>query len=153
MQCLIPPGWVALGGGCPATLFFGKGFAIDSGCWQAHSRCAARCNPGPYKHFKFTRVCFDLAYGVREIHKTCLVKLNFKVHTEMGELRWTPSFRPLSAENKMGSRGLLPRLLLFVCRSFCALKPFGNERTSRAWHCPSSPSVFFGFQYLPPQSV
>ena len=56
-------------------------------------------------------------------------------------LRWTPSFRPLSAENKMDSRGLLSWLFLFVCRSFCALKPFGKERTSRAWHCPSSLSL------------
>ena len=68
-------------------------------------------------------------------------------------LRWTPSFRPLSAENKMDSRGLLSWLLLFVGRSLCALKPFGKERTSRAWHCPSSLSVFCGFPYLPPQAV
>jgi hypothetical protein len=47
------------------------------------------------------------------------------------ELRWTPSFRPLSAENKMDSRGLLSALVLFVGRSRCALKPFGKERTSR----------------------
>jgi len=68
-------------------------------------------------------------------------------------MRWTPSFRPLSAENKMDSRGLLSWLFLFVCRSFCALKPFGKERTSRAWHCPSSLSLLIGFQYLPPQAV
>src|SRR5208282_5393315 len=68
-------------------------------------------------------------------------------------VRWTPSFRPLSAENKMDSRGLLSSLLLFVGRSLCALKPFGKERTSRAWHCPSSLSVLIGFQYLPPQAV
>jgi len=68
-------------------------------------------------------------------------------------LRWTPSFRPVSAENKMDSRGLLSWLLLFVCRSLCASKPFGKERTSRAWHCPSSLSVLIGFQYLPPQAV
>ena len=68
-------------------------------------------------------------------------------------LRWTPSFRPLSAENKMDSRGLLSWLLLFVCRSLCASNPFGKERASRAWHCPSSLSVLIGFQYLPPQAV
>ena len=68
-------------------------------------------------------------------------------------LRWTPSFRPLSAENKMGFRGLLSSLLLFVGCSLCALNPFGKERTSRAWHCSSSLSLFFGFQYLPPQAV
>jgi len=53
----------------------------------------------------------------------------------------------------MDSRGLLSWLLLFVCCSLCALKPFGKERTSRVWHCPSSLSLFFGFQYLPPQAV
>jgi len=69
------------------------------------------------------------------------------------DLRWTPSFRPLSAENKMDSRGLLSGLLLFFGRSLCASNPFGKERTSRAWHCPSSLSLFFGFQFLPPQAV
>jgi hypothetical protein len=59
-------------------------------------------------------------------------------------VRWTPSFRPLSAENKMDSRGLLSWLFLFVGRSFCALKSFGKERTSCAWHYPSSLSVFAG---------
>ena len=68
-------------------------------------------------------------------------------------LRWTPSFRPLSAENKMDSRGLLSWLLLLVGRSLCALKPLGKERTSRAWHAPSSLSLLIGFQYLPPQAV
>ena len=53
----------------------------------------------------------------------------------------------------MDSRGLLSGLFLVVCRSLCALKPLGKERTSRAWHCPSSLSRFFGFQYLPPQAV
>lgn len=56
-------------------------------------------------------------------------------------LRRTPFFRPLSAENKMASRGLLSWLRLSVCRSFCALNSFGKERTSRAWHYPSSPPV------------
>ena len=63
-------------------------------------------------------------------------------------LRWTPSFRPRSAENKMDSAGLLSFIVLFVCRSFCASKPFRKERTSRAWHCPSSLSVFLGFPIL-----
>jgi hypothetical protein len=44
-------------------------------------------------------------------------------------------------------------LFLFVCRSFCALKPFGKERASRAWHCPSSLSLLIGFQTLPPPTV
>ena len=64
-----------------------------------------------------------------------------------------PTFRPLSAENKMDFPGLLSWLFLFVGRSLCARKPFGKERTSRAWHCPSSLSVFFGFPFLPPQAV
>jgi len=34
--------------------------------------------------------------------------------------RWTPSFRPLSAENKMDYRGLLSSLFLFFGHSFCA---------------------------------
>ena len=68
-------------------------------------------------------------------------------------MRRTPSFRPLSAENKMDSRGLLSWLLLFVSRSLCALKPFGKERTSRAWHYSSSLSRLMGFQYLPPEVV
>jgi hypothetical protein len=61
--------------------------------------------------------------------------------TITGTLRRTPFFRPLSAENKMASRGLLSWLRLSVCRSFCALNSFGKERTSRAWHYPSSPPV------------
>ena len=68
-------------------------------------------------------------------------------------VRWTPSFRPLSAENKMDSPSLLSSLFLFVCRSRCALNPFGKERTSRAGHRPSSLSLLMGFQYLPPQAV
>jgi hypothetical protein len=68
-------------------------------------------------------------------------------------MRWTPSFRPLSAENKMASGGLLSWLLLFVSRSLCALNPFGKERTSPACHCPSSLSRLMGFQYLPPKAV
>lgn len=60
-------------------------------------------------------------------------------------LKWTPSFRPQSAENKMDSRGLLSWLLLFACCSLCALKPLGKERTSRAWQCPSSLSLLMGF--------
>ena len=68
-------------------------------------------------------------------------------------MRRTPFFRPLSAENKMDSPGLLSSLFLFVCRTRCALNPFGKERTSRAWHRPSSLSLSFGFQYLPPQAV
>ena len=71
----------------------------------------------------------------------------------MSPLRWTPSFRPLGAENKMDSGGLLSWLFLFVCRSLCALKPFGKERTSRAGHRSSSLSRLMGFQYLPPQAV
>ena len=67
--------------------------------------------------------------------------------------RWPPSFGPLSAENKMDSQGLLSGLLLCFCRCLCALNPFGKERTSRAWHCPSSLSLLFGFQFLPPQAV
>jgi hypothetical protein len=67
-------------------------------------------------------------------------------------VRWTPSFRPLSAGNKMGSRGLLTGLF-FVCCSLCALRAFGKERTSGAWHCPPSLSHLFGFPYLPPQAV
>ena len=77
----------------------------------------------------------------------------YLIQDNAGYLRWTPSFRPLSAENKMDSRGLLSSLFLFFCRSLCALKPFGKERTSHAWHCPSSLSLFDGFQYLPPQAV
>jgi len=68
-------------------------------------------------------------------------------------LRWTPTFRPLSAENKMDSRGLLSWLLLFVCRSLCALSSFGKERTSRARHHPSSLSRLLGSPYLPPKAV
>ncbi len=71
----------------------------------------------------------------------------------MFDLRWTPSFRPLSAENKMDSPGLLSALFLFVCRSLCAPNPFGKERTSCTGHCPSSLSLLFGFQFLPPQAV
>jgi len=71
----------------------------------------------------------------------------------IGFERWTPSFGPLSAENKMDSRGLLSWLFLFVCRSLCASNPFGKERTSRAWHGPSSLSLLIGCQYLPPQAV
>ena len=68
-------------------------------------------------------------------------------------VRWTPTFRPLSAENKMDSRGPLSSLLLFVSRSLCASNPFGKERTSRAWHYPPSLSRLLGFQYLPPKAV
>src|SRR5580698_6779146 len=68
-------------------------------------------------------------------------------------LRRTLFFRPLSAENKMDSRGLLSWLLLFVCCSLCALKPLGKGRTSRAGHYPSSLSRLMGFQYLPPKAV
>ena len=68
-------------------------------------------------------------------------------------LRWTPSFRPRSAEHKIDSGGLLSFLFLFDCYSFRASKPFGKERTSRAWHRPSSLSVFLGFPTLPPQAV
>jgi len=68
-------------------------------------------------------------------------------------MRRTRFFRPLSAENKMDSCGLLSSFLLFVCRSLCALKPIGKERTSRTPCCPSSLSVLIGFQYLPPQAV
>ena len=68
-------------------------------------------------------------------------------------VRWTPFFRPRSAENKMAFRGLLSFLFLFVCRSFRASKPFGKERTSHAWHRPSSLSLFLGFSTLPPQAV
>jgi len=71
------------------------------------------------------------------------------IHT----MRRTRFFRPLSAENKMDSCGLLSSFLLFVCRSLCALKPIGKERTSRTPCCPSSLSVLIGFQYLPPQAV
>ena len=67
--------------------------------------------------------------------------------------RWTPSFRPRSAENKIDSRGLLSFVFLFVGCSLCASKPFRKERTSRGWHCPSSLSVFLGFPTLPPQAV
>src|SRR5258706_6499990 len=79
--------------------------------------------------------------------------------------RWTPKIGPQSAENKIGSLGLLSFVFLFVCRSLCALKLLRfvfrslctlkllrKERTSRAWHCPSSPFVFLGFPTLPPQS-
>ena len=69
------------------------------------------------------------------------------------KLRWTPFFSPLSAENKMDSCGLLSSLVLSVCGSLCALKPIGKERTSRAWHCPSPLSLFFGCSYLLPQAV
>jgi hypothetical protein len=34
------------------------------------------------------------------------------------------------AENKIDSRGLLSLVFLFVCRSLCASKLFGKERTS-----------------------
>jgi hypothetical protein len=76
-----------------------------------------------------------------------------QLHVYDKKMRRTPFFRPLSAENKMDSRGLLSWLLLFVSRSLCALKPFGKERTSRAWHHPSSLSRLLGFQYLPPKAV
>jgi hypothetical protein len=52
----------------------------------------------------------------------------------------------------MDFAGLLSFVFLFVFRSFRASKPFGKERTSRAWHCPSSLSVL-GFPTLPPQAV
>ena len=68
-------------------------------------------------------------------------------------LRRPPFFRPLSAENKMDSRGLLSWLLLSVSRSVCALNPFGKERASRAGHYPPSLSRLMGFQYLPPKAV
>ena len=68
-------------------------------------------------------------------------------------VRRTPFFRPRSAENKMAFRGPLSFLFLFVCRSFRASKPFGKERTSHAWHRPSSLSLFLGFSTLPPQAV
>ena len=55
-------------------------------------------------------------------------------------MRWTPSFRPLSAENKMDSCGLLSWLLLFVCRSLCALTPLEKrERAVRGTARPPSP--------------
>ncbi len=73
--------------------------------------------------------------------------------TKPGDLRWTPSFRPRSAENKIDSGGPLSFVFLFVCCSFRASKPFRKERTSRAWHRPSSLSVFLGFPTLPPQAV
>ena len=76
----------------------------------------------------------------------------FKHRRHVGK-KWTPSFRPLSAENKMDSVGLLSFVFLFVSRSFCALKPFGKERTSRVLNCPSSLSLFLGFPTLPPQAV
>ena len=68
-------------------------------------------------------------------------------------LRWTPFFRPRSAENKRDFCGLLSLLFLLVCRSFRVSKPFRKERTNRAEHCPSSLSVFLGFPILPPQAV
>jgi hypothetical protein len=79
--------------------------------------------------------------------------LIIEIVNDTSPVKWTPSFRPLSAENKMDSRGLLSWLLLFVCCSLCALKPFGKERTSRAGHYPSSLSRLLGFLYLPPQVV
>jgi hypothetical protein len=53
----------------------------------------------------------------------------------------------------MDSRGLLSVLFLVSGRSSALQKPFGKERTSRGWHCPSSLSLFFGFPFLPPQAV
>jgi hypothetical protein len=67
--------------------------------------------------------------------------------------KWTPSFRPLGAESKMDFAGLLSFVFLSVCRSLCALKPFGKERTSGVLHSPSSLSLFLGFPTLPPQAV
>ena len=51
--------------------------------------------------------------------------------------RWTPTFRPLSAEVKKDFPSLLASV--FVCVvSVCASKNFREERTSRDSHCPSS---------------
>jgi hypothetical protein len=72
---------------------------------------------------------------------------------EISGLRWTPSFRPRSAEDKIDFGGLLSFVCLFVCYSFRASKPLRKERTSRARHRPSSLSVFLGFPILPPQAV
>ena len=48
----------------------------------------------------------------------------------------------------MDSRGLLSFLFAFDFHSFCASKPFREERTSRLGHRPSSLSVFLGFSNL-----
>jgi hypothetical protein len=53
----------------------------------------------------------------------------------------------------MDFRGLLSLLFVFDYLSFRASKPFGKERTSHAWHRPSSLSLFLGSLYLPPQAV
>jgi len=81
----------------------------------------------------------SLPQGVLAPHQTALDRVSHLMDTK--QMRRTPFFRPLSAENKMASRGLLSWLRLSVCRSFCALNSFGKERTSRAWHYPSSPPV------------
>jgi len=77
----------------------------------------------------------------------------FAFGIDVDELRRTPFFRPRSAENKMDFRGLLSLLFVFDYLSFRASKPFGKERTSHAWHRPSSLSLFLGSLYLPPQAV
>src|SRR5208283_1207071 len=68
-------------------------------------------------------------------------------------MRWTPSFRPRSTENKRDSCRMLSLLVVIDCCSFRVSKPFRKERTSDAEHCPSSLSVFLGFSTLPPQAV
>jgi hypothetical protein len=95
---------------------------------------------------RFEKVCrkLDEAINLRGVHWYIIGTLT---------VRRTPSFRPLSAENKMDSGGLLSWLRLFVCCSLCALNSFGKERTSRAWHHSSSLSRLIGFQYLLPKAV
>ena len=76
------------------------------------------------------------------------------LRTALGQaMRWTPTFRPRTAENMMDSCDLLSLLFVFDYSSFRASKPFGKERTSRAWHRPSFLSLFLGFPTLPPTAA
>jgi hypothetical protein len=100
----------------------------------------------------------DDAFVIRSYHVSQFQSVQGQIvgancNLEILFVRRTPSFRPLSAENKMDSGGLLSWLRLFVCCSLCALNSFGKERTSRAWHHSSSLSRLIGFQYLLPKAV
>ncbi len=80
-------------------------------------------------------------YGVGKVTEQTLGQAGIVTVGDMQDyLRWTPSFRPRSAENKIDSGGPLSFVFLFVCCSFRASKPFRKrERAAPGTARPPSP--------------